>query len=127
MNSEYKQVPPLLVNDNIIYVTIYGDVMYKGRIIRGKRMSKDNYGYYYKTLTINGCNYHFHDLVFYAYSHLTVDELKRGNVEFTNICRIKMKDNVYRNWLSDLYFKPYCVFLVRKRACNSPSPSPHLY
>jgi hypothetical protein len=80
---DFKQISLELVDNNIIFASKDGQIKIDDKIIKGSKSNKGSNGYY-KTFGFKNKNYYVHKLVFFAYSDLTIEQLKNGRVIFKN-------------------------------------------
>ena len=111
----FKQVPCELVNNNIFFASKCGKIKINDKIKEGSKSNKGAKGYY-KTFGYDNKNYYIHQLVFYAHSDLTVEQLQNGRVIFKNFTDDMIDENkLYKNRFEDLLFEP---FKIIKKECT---------
>jgi len=111
----FKQVPCELVNNNIFFASKCGKIKINDKIKEGSKGNKGAKGYY-RTFGYDNKNYYIHQLVFYAHSDLTVEQLQNGRVIFKNFTDDMIDENkLYKNRFEDLLFEP---FKIIKKECT---------
>jgi hypothetical protein len=106
---DFKQISLELVDNNIIFASKDGQIKIDDKIIKGSKSNKGSNGYY-KTFGFKNKNYYVHKLVFFAYSDLTIEQLKNGRVIFKNFNQDMIDENqVYKCRFEDLLFEPFKI------------------
>ena len=106
---DFKQISLELVDNNIIFASKDGQIKIDDKIIKGSKSNKGSNGYY-KTFGFKNNNYYVHKLVFFAYSDLTIEQLKNGRVIFKNFNQDMIDENqVYKCRFEDLLFEPFKI------------------
>jgi len=104
---EFKQIPPELINNHIIFASKDGQIKINEKLIEGCKGIKGANGFY-KNIKYKTHNYYFHRLVFFAHSDLSIEHLKNGRVIFKNFNPDMVDEyNVYKNRFEDLLFEPF--------------------
>jgi len=119
----FKQIPLELVDNHIIFASKDGQIKIDNKIINGSKSNKGANGYY-RTFGYKNKNYYIHKLVFYAYSELTVEQLKNGRVIFKNFNQDMIDENhIYKSRFDDLLFEPFKI--IKKDITEEPIETIH--
>jgi len=105
----FKQIPLELVDNHVIFASKDGQIKITEKLIVGSKSNKGANGYY-RTFGYKNKNYYIHKLVFYAYSDLTIDQLKNGRVIFKNFNPDMIDENqIYKCRFEDLLFESFKI------------------